>query len=82
MKRRIEIFSAGCDLCKQTIELVSKLAGPENDIVVHDMRQADNVKRAHGYGVRNVPSVVIDEKLAGCCTGSGPDEQVLRDALR
>jgi hypothetical protein len=28
-----------------------------------------------------VPAVVIDGKLAGCCAGRGPDEQVLRSAL-
>jgi glutaredoxin 3 len=82
MKHRIEVFSAGCDICKQTIDLVSTLAGSESDVVVHDMQQPENARRAHGYGVRSVPAVVIDGKLAGCCTGSGPEEQVLREALR
>lgn len=81
MKHRIEVFSAGCDLCKQTIDLVRKLAGSESNMLVHDMRQAENVQRAHGYGIRSVPAVVIDGKLASCCTGTGPDERVLRDAL-
>ena len=82
MKHRIAIFSAGCNLCKETISLVEKLAGSESDVVVHDILQVENAKAAHGYGVRSVPAVVIDGKLAGCCTGRGPDEQVLRDALR
>lgn len=81
MKHQIEVFSAGCDLCQQTIELIGRLAGSESDVIVHDMRQMETVQRAHGYGVRGVPAVVIDGKLAGCCTGSGPDERVLRDAL-
>jgi glutaredoxin 3 len=82
MKHRIEVFSAGCGLCTETIEFVTKLAGPENEVIVHDIREAENLTRAHAYGVRSVPAVVIDDKLAGCCTGNGPDEQVLRDALR
>ena len=48
-------------LCEQTIELVGKLAGSESDVVVHDMRQTESVRRAHGYGVRSVPAVVIEE---------------------
>ena len=75
------MFSAGCDLCRQTIELVGKVAGSEGHVIVHDMGQTENVLRAHGYGVRSVPAVVIDGKLATCCIGSGPDEAVLRDAL-
>jgi glutaredoxin 3 len=82
VKHRIEVFSAGCDICRQTIDLVSKLAGADNDVAVHDMQKADNATRAYEYGVRSVPAVVIDGKLAGCCTRSGPDEQVLREALR
>lgn len=77
MKHQVEIFSAGCDLCRQTIELVGKLGGSESDVIVHEMRQTESVARAHGYGVRSVPAVVIDGKRASCCIGSGPDERVL-----
>jgi glutaredoxin len=37
-------------------------------------------KRAKSLGVRSVPAVVIDGKLADCCVGRGPDEAVLRTA--
>ena len=36
MKHKIEIFSAGCHACKQTIETVKKLAG-EHEVHIHDM---------------------------------------------
>ena len=36
--------------------------------------------RAKGLGIRSVPAVVIDGKLADCCTGRGPDEATLRAA--
>ncbi|MCI0621793.1 MAG: thioredoxin family protein, partial [Acidobacteria bacterium] len=35
---------------------------------------------AKGLGIRSVPAVVIDGKLADCCTGRGPDEAALRSA--
>jgi len=45
------------------------------------MQKSEVASQAKGYGVRSVPAVVIDGKLAGCCAGRGPDEQVLRSAL-
>lgn len=37
MKHKIEIFSAGCQTCKDTIERVKELAGGEHEICIHDM---------------------------------------------
>lgn len=80
-KKRIEIFSAGCSTCKETIELVRRIGGSSHEVVVHDMHQSEVASRAKQLGVRSVPAVVIDGKLAGCCAGRGPDEHVLRSAL-
>jgi glutaredoxin len=82
MKHKIEIFSAGCKTCKDTIEAVRKLAGSEHEVVVHDMHQEYIANRAEQYGVRSLPAVVINGKLAGCCSGRGVDEAVIRKALR
>ena len=81
-KHKIEIFSAGCATCKETIEMVRKIAGADHEIQIHDMHQHDIASRAKQHAVRSVPAVVIDGKLAGCCAGRGPDEHVLREALR
>jgi glutaredoxin 3 len=81
MKHKIEIFSAGCKTCKDAIDTVRKLAGSEHEVVVHDMHQHEIASRAAQHGVRSVPAVVIDGKLAGCCAGRGVEENVLREAL-
>jgi glutaredoxin len=80
-KKKIEVFSAGCSTCKETIEVVKRLAGSSHEVVIHDMQKSEVASQAKRYGVRSVPAVVIDRKLAGCCAGRGPDEQVLRSAL-
>ena len=80
-RRKIEIFTAGCSTCRETVELVKRLAGVDHDIEVHDMRQAHIEARAKQHGIRSLPSVVVDGKLAGCCAGRGPDETVLRQAI-
>ncbi len=79
--RTVEVFSAGCPTCKETVELVKRLAGSGHEVVVHDMHKSEAASKAKQYGVRSVPAVVIDGKLAGCCAGRGPDEHTLRSAL-
>jgi glutaredoxin 3 len=82
IRHRIEVFSAGCKICKDTLETVRKLVGSEDEVVVHDMHQEAIASRAAQYGVRSLPAVVINGKLAGCCAGRGVEEHVLREALR
>jgi hypothetical protein len=36
--------------------------------------------RAKDLGIRSVPAVVIDGRLADCCAGRGPDMAVLEAA--
>jgi len=80
-KNKIDVFSAGCSTCKETIDLVKRIAGSSREVVVHDMQKSEVASQAKHYGVRSVPAVVIDGKLAGCCAGRGPNEHVLRSAL-
>ena len=78
--RKIEVFSAGCAVCEDTIALINKIACPSCEVEILDMHKADVARRAKQYGNRSVPAVVIDGKLADCCAGRGPDEATLRAA--
>ncbi|MGH2505924.1 MAG: hypothetical protein ACRDHZ_00665 [Ktedonobacteraceae bacterium] len=66
--------------CEETINLVNRIACASCEITVLDMKQSAVAKRAGELGIRSVPAVVIDGKLADCCTGRGPDEATLRAA--
>ena len=79
-KRKVEVFSAGCAVCAETVSLVKNLACSSCEIEVHDMRQPDVASRAKALGIRSVPAVVIDGKLADCCAGRGPDVETLKAA--
>ena len=79
-KRRIEVFSADCPLCRSAVDQVRAAACPSCDIVVHDMGDPTNAARAEALGVRSVPAVAIDGALADCCTGGGIDMAILRAA--
>lgn len=79
-KRKVEIFSACCPVCQETIDLVSRLACTSCEVTVLDMKKSDVAQRAKQLGVRSVPAVAINGQLAACCAGRGPDETVLRAA--
>ena len=79
-KRMIEVFSAGCAACEETIEMVRSIACSSCEITVLDMRDARVAGRAKALGIRSVPAVVIDGKLAGCCADRGVDTATLRAA--
>ena len=78
--RKIEVFSAGCAVCEDTIALINKIACPSCEVEILDMHKPEASKKARQYGIRSVPAVVIDGKLADCCSGRGPDEGQLRAA--
>jgi glutaredoxin len=79
-RRKIEVFTAGCPACDETVQMVREVACPSCEVVVLDMHDPAVADRARQLGVRSVPAVAIDGELAGCCTGRGPDEATLRAA--
>ena len=79
-KRKIEVFSAGCAVCNDAIAMVRRVAGPSCEVIVRNMMDSRVLMRAKELGIRSVPAVVIDGKLADCCSGGGVEEQVLRAA--
>lgn len=79
-KRKIEVFSAGCPVCEETVQMVHRTACPSCEVSVLDMKDQSVARRARDLGIRSVPAVVIDGKLAGCCAGRGPDDETLRAA--
>lgn len=79
-KRKIELFSAGCGLCDEAVQLVKDMACPGCDIEILDMSQARVVERAKALGVARVPAVAIDGQIVSCCAGSGPNRDELAQA--
>lgn len=78
MAQRIEIFSAGCPMCETAEAQVRELAGPHQEVVVHDLRTDPGVAtRAAEQGVNVVPSIVVDGQLLGCCRNAGPNRDEL-----
>ena len=79
-KRKVEVFSAGCPACTDVETLVKSLACPSCEVDMLDMRDIAVAQRAKTLGVRSVPAVAIDGRLADCCAGRGIDDASLRAA--
>ena len=80
IKQKIEVFSSGCPICKEAADLINRLACEECEISVLDMHKPEVANIAKELGVQSIPAVVLDGKLAACCSGRGISEASLRDA--
>jgi len=80
IKQKIEVFGSGCPVCNEAVELVKRLACEDCEIVVLDMHDPNVATRAKKLGIRSIPAIALDGKLAACCTGGGIDESSLRAA--
>jgi glutaredoxin 3 len=80
VRRKIEVFSAGCPACREVVDLINSVACPSCEVEVLDMAHPQVAAWARELGVRSVPAVAVAGKLASCCQGRGPQEVELRRA--
>lgn len=78
--RIVEIFSAGCPLCEETIELVNRIKCHSCQVTVLDLHDKEVTLRAKSLGIKQVPAVLVDGKPVDHGTGTSPDELALRAA--
>lgn len=81
-KRKVEVFTAGCPVCDETVKLVHEAACSSCEVIVYDLNKGCETNecrdKAKEYGVKSVPAVAIDGKLASCCTSGGVDIEALK----
>jgi hypothetical protein len=70
-KRQVEVFTAGCPSCDETVSLVRELARHDCEVTIHDVRTS-GIEKAIAYGIKELPAVVVDGRLAPCCQMNGP----------
>lgn len=63
-KRQIEVFSAGCPLCHETLELVKNaVSGCGCEVIERRCTGAECCAEAKQYGVRTMPTVVVNGQI-------------------
>lgn len=76
--RNVEVFTVGCSLCDDAVQLVQSLACPSCSVEVLDMKDESVQAKARQYGVTRVPAVAVNGTLADCCSGGPIDSDTLR----
>lgn len=79
-KRKIEVFSADCPACDETIQLINSIVCESCEVSVLDMKDPKVAARAKILGVRSVPAIAVNGQLADCCSGRGAEATALRAA--
>ena len=80
IKQRIEVFTSGCPVCNEAVDLIRGLACGECEVSVLDMHDKSVASRTKKLGVHSIPAVALDGRLATCCAVQGINESSLRDA--
>ncbi len=82
---KIEIFSAGCKFCSGVENQVKKIKGSNDTLITYNLNDeataVEYYQAAKKYGINSVPSVVVDEKLLGCCGSNGFNKEILTTSL-
>lgn len=65
--RRVEVFTAGCPVCDDTVRLVQSLACQSCEVTIYDLREgcATNEcrEKARHYGITAVPAIAVNGVL-------------------
>ena len=73
-KRKIEVFIAGCQVCFDAVDLVNRLACPDDEVTILDTERSVVADRAKELDIRSIPCVVIDGEVPDCCQKGFPYE--------
>lgn len=83
-KRKVEVFTAGCSVCENTVKMVKDLACESCEVTVFNLNEAcdseECLEKVNTYGIKRLPSVVVDGKIADCCISTGPTSESLKAA--
>lgn len=65
---KIEVFTASCPICKETLELIERVKCNKCTVIEYNLYEkcVDRtcLGRARHYGIRQVPTVVVDGEVA------------------
>jgi len=61
MPHKIEVFSANCPLCNRVVDEIEAGRCARCQLIVYNL--SENLELARSYGVRVVPTVIIDREV-------------------
>ncbi|GAC1425572.1 MAG: hypothetical protein NVS1B13_18360 [Flavisolibacter sp.] len=83
-KRIIEVFTAGCNVCEPTVEMVKGLACSSCEVIIYDLSKPcetiECLQKAQQYGIKSLPAVAVNGVILNCCANKGVSETELTKA--
>ena len=83
-KRKIELFTAGCTVCKPVVEMVKAMACSSCEVVIYNIAQPCDTKecleKVKAYGIKALPAIAVNGKLLNCCQNKGISVDELKKA--
>jgi hypothetical protein len=67
IKRKVEVFTAGCPVCQGVVDMVQALACPNCDITYYNTSNNEGLDLVQAYGITAVPAVAVNGTLLECC---------------
>ncbi len=68
MGHEIEIFTSGCHLCRETVEIVEKTKCSECHLTEYNLSEECEsqvcIDKAKKYGIKSTPTIVVDGRIA------------------
>ena len=77
-RRTVEVFTAGCSVCDEAVETVRGIVCENCDLQIQDMKLKPVQAKARQYGIKRVPAVVVNGRLAECCQQGAVDVKTLQ----
>jgi hypothetical protein len=60
-KRRVELFTAGCLVCEDTVKMVKDMACESCEVIVYNLNEACNsedcLDKVKKFGIKRLPAV-------------------------
>lgn len=83
-KRKVEVFTASCSVCEETVKMVKDMACESCDVTIYNLNKVcdsgECLEKVTKYEIKRLPAVVVDGKIADCCVSSGPTVKGLKAA--
>jgi len=81
MKKKVEIFTAGCSVCSPVVDLIKTNASDDCEVIIYDLiKQCDSkecISKVVDYGLKSIPAVAVNGALLNCCKTKGVSREEL-----
>jgi hypothetical protein len=83
-KRKVEVFTSGCPVCEQVVDMVRSLASDSCEVTVYNLAELCDTKecltKVKEYNITCLPAVAVNGQLLSCCEGKGVSKELLQSA--